>query len=179
MFNVKGDRPQWMVVHERIAGMEIGEVVKDSDLAALLPEASAATIRSAFTRAMREMEDQASRSFMRVRLVGYRMVHADEHAGLARRHHKRAGRQLRSAWRKAHSSDRSLLTQEGRRRMDDLELNLARQREMAERLEGRLRQETRERKSDVAMVGEQVDNLTRLLARHGITDNESTKELAS
>lgn len=169
MFEIKGDRPQWQVVYDRLAAAQIGEVVSDDELEALLPDAPTASVRGAFWRAVREMEDEHKRSFTRVRLVGYRMVRAGEHVDLARRHHRRAGRQLRSAWRKAHSADRGLLTQQDRRRLDDIELNLAQQREITARLERRIQQETHERKSDVAIVSERVDQLTALLERHGIT----------
>lgn len=174
MFEVKGDRAQWRVLYERIAGMQIGEVVKDSDLFALLPDAPEGSVRSAFRRAVREAEDELSRTFDRVRLVGYKMVDAIEHERIARQHHKRSRRQLRTAERKVHSADRSRLTQEDRQRFDRIEMNLARQREMLSRLEAKVQRETRERKTDTANLSERVDRITKLLERHGITKDEAS-----
>lgn len=67
---------------------------------------------------MTEMENERKRSFARVRGVGYRMVQAVEHGDLARQQHRKAKRRLKAAHRKAHSADRSLLTQEERQRID-------------------------------------------------------------
>jgi hypothetical protein len=168
MFDVKGDRPQWQVIYERLQAMEIGEVVKYADLNALLPDASEASVRSAFTRAVRAMEDEQKRTFANVRLVGYKMVDATEHEGLARRHHKRAKRQLKTAKRKVVSADRSRLSREERARLDAMELNLSRQMEMTSRLEARVKSETQERKAADADLSERVDQLAKLLAKHGI-----------
>lgn len=165
MFQVKGDRPQWQVIYERLESMNVGDQVKDVDLSALLPGAPEASVRSAFTRAVKEMEDEHKRSFTRVRLVGYRMVDANEHEGLALRHHKKAKRQLKTARRKVVSADRSRLSQEERKRLDAMELNLARQVEMTARLDSRVKAEVQERKAADATLSERVDKLTEQLAR--------------
>jgi len=177
MFDVKGDRPQWQVVYEFLATMDIGEVVKDTDLTALLPDAPEGSVRSAFFRAVKQMEDEHKRTFSRVRLVGYKMAHARENEGLARAQHKSAKRRLRAAHRKAHSADRSLLTVDERQRIDALEVNLSAQRDMisrlstrVEKLDASLRQARQAQKSDNAQLAERVDALADLLTRHGITD---------
>jgi len=169
MFQVKGDRPQWQTVYERLASMRIGDTITYAEMAALLPDAAGGSIRGAFNRAVRQMEDERKRSFTNVRSVGYKMVDANEHEGLARRHHKKAKRQLATARRKAHSADRSLLSREERSRLDAVELNLARQQEMTSRLDARVKTESRERKAADAELSERVDRLTELLERHGIT----------
>lgn len=168
MFQVKGDRPQWQVIYERLQHMQIGEVIKYVELAALLPSAPEASARSAFARAVRAMEDEHHRTFANVRLVGYKMVDANEHEGLARRHHKRAKRQLKTAKRKVVSADRSRLSREERARLDAMELNLSRQMEMTARLEARVKSETQERKAADATLSERVDLLAALLTKHGI-----------
>ncbi len=168
MFEVKGDRPQWQVIYERLQHMQIGDVVKYVDLSAMLPGAPEASVRSAFTRAVRAMEDDRHRTFANVRLVGYKMVDAAEHEGLARRHQKKARRQLKTAKRKVTSADRSRLTREERQRFDAMELNLSRQMEMTSRLEARVKNEAQERKAADATLSERVDRLTELLERHGI-----------
>lgn len=176
MFEIKGDRPQWQVVYDRLAGMRIDEVVKYDELAALLPDAAEGSWRSAFWRAVREMEDARKRSFANVRGVGYRMVSAVEHERLARTHHKRAKRQLKNSARKAHSADRSQLTREERARIDAIELNLSRQVELTRRLEARvvrvetdLKDHKRQLKTDTAALSDKVDQLATLLEKHGIT----------
>lgn len=168
MFEVKGDRAQWRVIYDRLTSMAIGDVIGDEELAELLPDTPEGSIRSAFYRAMKEMEDEHKRSFARVRTVGYKMCEAVEHADLARGHHKRARRQLRTAERKVHSADRSRLSHEERQRFDLMEMNLIQQQEMTKRLEAKVHREIRERKADTANLAERVDRLTELLERHGI-----------
>ena len=170
MFEVKGERAQWRVLYDRLAAMDVGDVIKDDELAGLLPDAAEGSIRSAFYRAQRETEDRHKRTFARVRTVGYRMVEAIEHEDLARGHHKRARRQLRSAWRKAHSADRAKLSQQERQRLDQIEMNLAQQREMTSKLETKVHAEIRERKAGEAQLSDRVDQLTKLVKR--LTDSE-------
>jgi hypothetical protein len=165
------------VLYEAVVDLKPGDVIKDAELLALLPDAPEASVRSAFTRAVKEAELELSRSFCRVRLVGYRMVAANEHERLARGHHKRAKGQLRTAKRKATSADRSLLTREERARIDAVELNLSRQIEMTARLESRvarvedeLKAARRQQSTDSAELSQRVDKLADLLERHGITE---------
>jgi hypothetical protein len=177
VFTAKGDRPQWAVVYERLVEMRVGQVITDQELRDLLPEAAEASIPGAVTRAVKELEDEHRRTFARVRHVGYRMVEAAEHEVLARGQHKKARRSLGRAWRKAHSADRSKLSQEQRRRLDAVEDHLGRQQEMIKRLDRRvdqidhgLKQARRDQRKDAAELSERVDRLADLLARHGIAD---------
>lgn len=177
MFQIKGDRAQWQIVYDRLAGMSIGDVVKDEELASLLPDAPEGSVASAYRRAVRQVEDDLKRTFTRVRTVGYRMVDANEHEGLARGHHKRAKRQLKSAKRKATSADRSRLSREERARLDAVELNLSRQIEMTSRLSARvekvesdLKAARREQQTDAAYLVQRVDKLAELLTKHGINE---------
>lgn len=173
MFDVKGDRPQWRTIFERIGALKIGDVITYEDLAALLPDAPESSVRPAFYRAVKECETQLRRSFCNVRKVGYRMVEANEHERLARQHHTRGKRQLTRAKRKAASADRSRLSREERARIDAVELNLTRQIEMTARLEGRvskvetdLQAARREQRVDAAQLSDRVDQLAELVARH-------------
>lgn len=178
MFQPKNDRPQWQVVYERLATMDIDDVITDDELAALLPDVPEGSVASAYRRAVRQVEDDLKRTFTRVRTIGYRMCRSNEHEGLARGHHKRAKRQLKTAKRKATSADRSRLTREERARLDAVELNLARQIEMTNRLsarvekvEGDLKAARREQQTDAAHLAERVDKLAALLEKHGIADS--------
>lgn len=176
MFEIKGAEPQWATIYGRLRQMSIGDIVSYEELSALLPDAAEGSWRGAFHRAVREMEEQHKRSFDNVRNTGYRMVAANEHERLARAHHKRAKRQLKTSVRKAHSADRSKLTREERARLDAIELNLSRQVELTRRLEGRverveaeLKDTRRQQKTDTAALADKVDRLAALLDKHGIT----------
>jgi hypothetical protein len=177
LFETKGSQAQWRTVYDALVRMDIGNTITDEELVALLPDAAEGSVRSAFYRALQEMERERKRSFARVRGVGYRMVQPIEHADLARGQHRKAKRRLKSAHSKAHSADRSLLTQEERQRLDALEINLSRQRDMIARLNGRvekldasLKDARRDQKSDAAVLSDRVDRLAELLAKHGIGD---------
>jgi hypothetical protein len=181
VFEVKGDRAQWRMVFDALVDMKIGDTITDDEIAALLPDAAEGSIRGAFYRAQTEMENERKRSFARVRGVGYRMVQAVEHGDLARQQHRKAKRRLKAAHRKAHSADRSLLTQEERQRIDALEINLSRQRDMISRLSGRvekldasLKDARRDQKADAAQLSDRVDRLAALLEKHGITEPATT-----
>lgn len=182
MFETKGDKAQWVTVYEHLQTLSIDDVVKDADLAALLPDAAESSWRSAFYRAVRELERADKRTFDRVRLVGYRMVAAAEHERLARGQHRKAGRRLKAAWSKAHSADRTQLNADDRKRIDAVELNLSQQRDMIRRLESRverldedLKGARREQRTDAAVLSDRVDRLADLLQRHGITEDATEK----
>lgn len=171
MFETKGERPQWETIYGRLAAMQIGDIVKDDELFGLLPDAPEASVRSAFYRAVKQVEDDHKRTFDRVRNTGYRMVEASEHEGLARRQHKKAKRRMASAVRKAHSADRTRLTPDQRRRLDAVEDHLAKQAEMIRRLDQRVEkteQRTGRVEKDAAALSDRLDALQNLLKRHGI-----------
>lgn len=180
MFQTKGDRAQWQVLYEYLTTMNIGDVVKYDELAGLLPGTPEGSVKSAFYRAMRECETQDKRTFSNVRGVGYRMVDANEHERLARVHHRKAKRQLRMSMRKARSADRSRLTREERSRIDAIELHLARQIDMTNRLAARvdrveadLKAARREQRTDTAALNarlERVERLAEAIQRLGFAD---------
>jgi hypothetical protein len=176
MFTPNGERPQWEVIYERLSTMDIGDVIKDEELTGLLPDAPETSVRGAFWRAVKQVEDDRKRTFDRVRLVGYRMVAAKEHEGLARRQHKRAKRRMAAAQRKVHSADRSLLGSEDRRRLDAIEDHIGRQMEMIRRLDSRqskTEQRVARTEKDSAEIVDRIDRLTELLERHGISHGEA------
>lgn len=166
MFRPKGEYPQWRIIFDRLAAMNIGDVVTDIELQELVPDTTMASIRGSFIRAQKTMELDHKRTFDRVRLIGYRMVEAPEHLDLARRHHKKAKRQVAKAIGKAASADRSLLDREARRRIDEIEESLRRQQEMISRLD----QRQSKTEKDTVAVNDRLDYVVDLLRRHGITD---------
>lgn len=177
MFEPAGDQAQWRTIYDHIRTLDVGDTVTDEALVELLPEAPEGSIRGAFWRAVRQMEDDHKRTFDRERGVGYRMVDAAEHERLAKGQHKKAKRRLKAAVRKAHSADRSRLGQDQRQRLDAIEMNLSAQQDMIRRLSAKVTKvETdvktgrREAKADAAVLSEKVDRLSALLERHGIME---------
>lgn len=182
MFATKGDRAQWATVYDHIRHMSIGQQITYAELAAVLPEAPEGSRRGAFLRAVQECENHDKRTFRNIRGIGYRMAEANEHADLARIHHRRGNRQIKKAKRKASSADRSRLTREERARIDAIELNLSRQIEMTRRLEARveridadLKTARREQKTNAADLSQRVEQMSALLERHfGISDKQES-----
>lgn len=178
MFETRFDRPMRVIVGERLAHMEINNVVTYADLAALLPGTTRAAQQAATRAATVQIERDKSRTLAVVPGVGYRMVAAVEHEGLARKHHRSSRRQLVKASRKIKSADRTLLDAEQRARFDGIELNLSQQASMIRRLDDRvsateknLQDARRQTSGDIAEVSERVEKLAQALSRAGITES--------
>lgn len=175
MFEPKGHEAQWETIYHHIAAMNVGDTLTYDTLAGLLPYAAESSVRPALYRAVQQLEEDNSRTLANVRGVGYRMVRAAEHEGLARDQHRKAKRRLKAATRKVRSADRSQLTPEERRRFDAMADHLSRQQSMIRRLDDRvarterdLRAVRRDQKQNAAELSERVDALAKLLERHGI-----------
>lgn len=180
MFETKYDRPMWRIVYEHAVTLNVGDILTYDKLAELLPDASEQTRRGALARAVKQIEDDKQRTLANVRLVGYRVVEAKEHEGLARSHHKRSKRQLVKAARKVCSADRSKLSEADKRRFDALELNLTAQLQMIRRLDDRvtanevaLKDARRQTASSLAVVSDKVERLEAVLRRAGLTVKET------
>lgn len=181
LFEPKNGVAQWRTIYEHLLTMNIDDVVTDEMLASLLPDAAPGSIRSAFDRAMREMETERSRTFDRVRKVGYRMVEAREHELIAQRHHKRSRRQLKKSRQKLVSADRSRLTADEKTRFTALEVHVSQMQEMTHRLSATQQdmQKVQVKTSgDVALLAEEnaeirakVERLAAQLERAGITSD--------
>lgn len=170
MFKIKGDQAQWRTIYDNLSQMDIGDVVTLKDLARMLPGVPPTSVRPAFYRALQEMQDKKSRTFKSVRGVGYQMVEAREHESLARSKHGSARKVLRKAQRIVASADRSRLTPDERRRLDELEHHMGRQADMLKRLDDR--QERTERRvsvaeKDVLKLDDRLERMADLLKRHG------------
>lgn len=128
-FRPKGEIPEWMIVYERLQPLEFGDVITYRELGELLrydDRKERTRIYGPVGRAMREFEKERKRTLEVVRTVGYRVVHAEEHVRLANGHARRARRQVRRGSERVASADRSHLTQEDRRRLDDTAARLDR-----------------------------------------------------
>jgi uncharacterized coiled-coil protein SlyX len=175
MFEVKGHQSQWKTIYDNLSRMQIGDVVSLKELAQMLPGVPATSVRPAFYRAMKEMQTVKLRTFVAVRGVGYRMVEANEHENLARGKHKSAKKQLRKAQLIAAAADRSRLTPDERRRLDELEHHLARQADMLKRLDDRqLKTEHRVAltEKDMLHLGDRVQEMESLLKRYGFAPGD-------
>ncbi len=171
VFETKGDRPYWQIIFDRLAGMEVNDLITYEQLWLLIPGASHNTIRNAFYKAQRELEDIHRRTLDCLRNTGYRVVEATEHERLARGHHRKARRSMGRAIRKAHSADRTRLAPADRRRIDAIEDHLTRQAGMIRRLDERIEkteQRTAQTEKNTATLTDRVDELAALLRRHGI-----------
>jgi uncharacterized coiled-coil protein SlyX len=172
LFTPKGAVAQWRTVYEHLVTLSVGDVVTHDRLVSLLPEAAESSVKPAFYRAVKELEDENSRTFASVRGIGYRMAEAREHESLAQGHHRRSRRQLGKAKRKLVSADRSRLTADEKTRFTALEVHVSQQQDMLRRLSAKqtaMQQIQVKTSGDVAAISEQVSNLTALLERHGIT----------
>lgn len=172
LFEPKNGVAQWRTVYEHLVTLSVGDLITHERLASLLPDAAESSVKPAFYRAVKELEDEQSRTFASVRGIGYRMAEAREHEGLAQSHHRRSRRQLGKAKRKLVSADRSRLTADEKARFTAMEVHISQQQEMTRRLSAKqtaMQQVQVKTSGDVAAISEQVSNLTALLERHGIT----------
>lgn len=165
MFDTIGERARWRDVYDRLASMEIGDLLTYEELTEItgtpLDQA-----RSDFDRAKKELETNNSRTMANVRKTGYRMVEAVEHIDLARHHQKKARRQIVRAKRRAHSADRARLGHEDRARVDTMENNLALQETILRRTVKRLdavevetKREKRQRREAETMLEARIARL--------------------
>jgi hypothetical protein len=175
MFEVKGHQSQWKTIYDNLSKMEVGDIVTHGELAAMLPGVPRASVRPALYRAVREMQVIRSRTLASVRGVGYRMVDANEHEFLAKGRRKSARRQLRKAQQVAAAADRSRLTPDERKRIDELEHHLARQADMLKRIDER-QEKTEQRvaftEKDVAKMNDRIQEMEALLKRHGFAQGD-------
>ncbi len=174
MFETKNNVAEWRIVYDALAKLGVGDTLDFDQLDELLGR-DFRDDRGPIYRAMKELEANDKRTVDSVRGVGYRVVEAREHEGLARRHHKRSRRQLGKAVAKAASADRSAMTAEERKRIDGMEMSLRQHAQMIRRLSERDEQREQQIKTlrrdttaDVAALSERVDRLTDLLERHGV-----------
>jgi hypothetical protein len=174
VFHSKSDRAEWRIIYDEVRKMSSGDVLTYDRLTELLGR-DFHTNRTPLTRAMQELEDADQRTLACERGVGYRIAAATEHETLARKHSTRSRRQLTKAAAKARSADRSALSPEQARRLDDLELQFSQHAELLDRLDERdrkraaeIRQLRRDTTGDIADLSDQITKLAQTLRRHGI-----------
>lgn len=179
MYVAKGAESQWRTVYRHIHQLPVGSMVTMDLLREILPNVSDNSLRAAFHRAMKEMENVDQRSFVTEWGVGYRVAAAAEHAGLARRQQLFARRRIDNGLRKAASANLAELTQDERRQLALTEDHLRRSRSFLKQLERRkddanavesaaAKAVAQPLKSELAVAEDGMDQLYALLERHGI-----------
>lgn len=170
-FLPKGSVAEWQLIYGKLTGMQVDEILTYAQLDELLGR-DFRTNRSPLYKARIELQRLNHRTIDAVNNKGYRIVPAKEHLRLAHRFYKSGQRQVRKAVECAASANRSELTTEQRRRMDELEtqmrgysammVRLADRREKARKDLENIREETRNlarrSKTDLAHLDDKVDN---------------------
>lgn len=166
--------PRWKMILDVITPLEVDEAVtfdQLNDAAGI----DVREVRGDLYRAIQTLESDHHRTMESVRTVGYRVVAANEHGRLAKKHHKKSRRQIDKAIRKADSSDRSKLTEVERREIDSMGSTLRSHRDMIRRLElrvdrteARLQLVEQVQDKDASAQASRIDALEEALRRHGI-----------
>lgn len=108
-FQPAGDRARWRTVYDLLRTSKTDEVITYETLAEALEldPTERHRIQMAVRRAAQEHEETDKRALVVVPNVGYRVVRAPEHIGLARSHQRRSTRSLARGWSKAVNVDLS------------------------------------------------------------------------
>jgi chaperonin cofactor prefoldin len=115
MFAPVGEKARWRTVYDLLRKGTVGDVITYAEMAEALevhPERDRNILRSAVPRAAREFEEVDNHAITPVRNVGYRVVEASEHMGLAKVHQRKSSRQLRRSRSKVVHVDMNALSPE-------------------------------------------------------------------
>lgn len=179
MFETKSGKPQWEIVVGVLATKNIGEIVTDQEILAVLgSDFPRESLSSVVWHAIRKFRDQ-KRTFERVRKIGWRLVEPSEHSRLARRQQLRSRRRLVDAVSISASTDLTKLDPDQRRAQRAEELHL---RQLVDQVTRRVHRLERQHEKIEQRVGvvekdqytteDRIDRLRDLLRRHGISDDE-------
>jgi hypothetical protein len=168
-FEPEDDQPRWAAVYNRIRDLSPGDIATYDELSEWAGVDVSKNNRSSVYQAIKVLQREDHRTMECVPGQGYAVVPASAHADLAKKHNRRAGRQLNKAIGKVQSADRNYLTPAEAKRMDEMETAYAQQRGMILRLEKRVDktevaiQEARERdrqaKGSIAQLSQEKDAL--------------------
>lgn len=169
-FEPKGTKPEWELVYDYVSSLPVGSVVTYDKLTEILGR-EFLVARGPFAKANKRLLETHSRGLANVKGKGYRVVTAAEHASMARSHHGRARRQLKTSLRWAENTNPDELTPEQLRINTLLIERLRRQEDFTRRLDTRVKRtearvdEVTEQSEDTA---KKLQRLTETLERHGI-----------
>lgn len=112
-FEALGDKSRRALLVDLVADIDEDVVIPYEDIAAAIEvdEDDRATCQGAVNAAKRSIEKTHSKALVAVPNVGYRVVRASEHLGLAQSHQSRGRRQLTRAKSKVVHVDMSKLTE--------------------------------------------------------------------
>lgn len=110
LFEPIGDISRRQLIIDTVGDRAEGDLIKYADLAALLDTDDRTLMQQAVNAAKPGMECAHRKAVVAVRNVGYRIVHASEHLGLARTHQQKSLRQLRRSRSKVDNVDFGKLT---------------------------------------------------------------------
>lgn len=91
-FQPKAGEAAWKTIYHHLAGLKVDDILTHQRLKDLVPHIVGP--ESALHRAIEELQDKDKRTVDNIRGVGWRIVHAREHAGIAKRGREQAARQL-------------------------------------------------------------------------------------
>ncbi len=137
LFQPKREKPQWEYLYDLLVTKQVNEVITYEDLSDAVGFNVRAN-RGPIYQAQRHLERSNHRTIGVVKGVGYRIVDAAEHEGLARGHQNRGRRQIKKALDKIVYVDRGRLTPALVKRFDAIQMTLNRQEELIRRNDIRL-----------------------------------------
>lgn len=170
-FKPKGDVAEWRLVYDHLKGLDHGTVIPTAEIEEILDRPLGQN-RSPVYRAIRELEENNSRTVSTVRGVGYRIAAADEHLGLGLSHSGRARRQLRRGLQRAESADRRDLAPSAAARLEAFEATTSRLVEFLGRMSKAVDQQgekIQDLEKDTQETSERVKAVEEALRRHGLT----------
>lgn len=124
MFEIKGERPQWETVYDLLSPRDVDDLITFDVFSEALGT-DFRTHRSPLYKAIEVLQRENHRTVDNVKNVGYRIVAASEHARLAQRQIRKAGRSTKRGKGKALSANRAELTPDGVKTVDAILLRLA------------------------------------------------------
>lgn len=171
-FEPHGERARWRIVYEDLlSDRDENHVVTYEQLADALDmdaEADRHTIQMAVRRAAKELEEVDKQALDAIPNVGYRIVYALEHMGLARRQQRRSHRALASGKSKVVNVDLTGLEPEARKAFEIMAQAFALQMDFNRRIDVRqknLEQATKAVTERQARTEEELAELRERLAR--------------
>lgn len=170
-FEPKGDVAEWRLVYDHLKDLERGSVVTIESIEELLGRPLGQN-RSPVYRAIRELEENNSRTIATVRGIGYRIADPNEHLGLGLSHSGRARRQLRRGLQRAESADRGGLAPAAAARLEAFEATTSRLVEFLGRMSKAVDQQGERIENlaqDTQETSERVKAVEEALRRHGLT----------
>lgn len=136
-FATKGAVAEWQLLYDHFETLSVGAEVSYAKLDELLGRPFLDS-RSPFTKANLRLLSEHKRGLVNVRNTGYRVVSAKEHETAAKSQHKSARRRLKRAQHWVRNADRSQLTVEEQRRLDNMDMQLGRQLQLTKALNDRV-----------------------------------------